>query len=67
MQAQVSDGVITLTKAFRHRTFEERASEYGGSVSAIISVWQYIQFRPWMPESSDPSDQCGICGSLYGS
>lgn len=29
----VSNGVITLSKAFRHRTLEERASEYGGQLN----------------------------------
>lgn len=27
------DGVITLTKTFRHRTLEERAAEYGGNLN----------------------------------
>lgn len=30
LDISASDGVITLTKTFRHRTLEERASEYGG-------------------------------------
>lgn len=29
----VSDGVITLSKALRHRTLEERAKEYGGKLN----------------------------------
>lgn len=29
----VSNGVITLSKVFRHRTLEERASEYGGQLN----------------------------------
>lgn len=28
-----SDGVITLTKTFRHKTLEERAAEYGGNLN----------------------------------
>ncbi|MBR4608582.1 MAG: AbrB/MazE/SpoVT family DNA-binding domain-containing protein [Lachnospiraceae bacterium] len=28
----VSDGVITLTKPFRHKTLEERAAEYDGNL-----------------------------------
>lgn len=33
LDISVSDGVITLTKAFRHKTLEERAEEYGGSLN----------------------------------
>lgn len=33
LDISVSDGVITLTKAFRHKTLEERAAEYGGSLN----------------------------------
>lgn len=29
---QASDGVITITKQFRHKTLEERAAEYGGKL-----------------------------------
>ena len=32
LDISVSDGVITLTKAFRHKTLEERAAEYGGNL-----------------------------------
>ncbi|MBQ7067215.1 MAG: AbrB/MazE/SpoVT family DNA-binding domain-containing protein [Lachnospiraceae bacterium] len=28
----VSNGVITLTKPFRHKTLEERAAEFGGKL-----------------------------------
>lgn len=28
----VSDGVITLTKSFRHKTLEERAAEFDGKL-----------------------------------
>lgn len=30
LDVSVSNGAITLEKAFRHKTLEERASEYGG-------------------------------------
>lgn len=30
LDVTVTDGVITLTKPFRHKTLEERASEYNG-------------------------------------
>lgn len=33
LDISVSDGVITLTKAFRHKTLEERAAEYGGNLN----------------------------------
>ena len=33
LNISVSDGVITLTKAFRHKTLEERAAKYGGSLN----------------------------------
>ncbi|MBQ8815185.1 MAG: AbrB/MazE/SpoVT family DNA-binding domain-containing protein [Lachnospiraceae bacterium] len=33
LEVTVSDGVITLTKAFRHKTLEERAAEYGGQLN----------------------------------
>lgn len=28
----VTDGAITLTKSFRHKTLEERAAEFGGKL-----------------------------------
>ena len=28
----VSDGIITLSKPFRHKTLEERAAEFGGKL-----------------------------------
>ena len=30
LEVTVSDGVITLTKTFRHKTLEERAAEFNG-------------------------------------
>lgn len=30
LDVTVTDGVITLAKSFRHKTLEERASEYNG-------------------------------------
>lgn len=33
LDISASDGVITLTKTFRHRTLEERAAEYGGNLN----------------------------------
>lgn len=33
VEVSVSDGVITLTKAFRHKTLEERAAAYGGQLN----------------------------------
>ena len=30
LDIQVSEGMITLVKAFRHKTLEERAAAYGG-------------------------------------
>ena len=30
LEVTVSDGVITLSKPFRHKTLEERAAEYNG-------------------------------------
>ena len=33
LDVNVSDGVITLTKQFRHKTLEERASEFGGKLN----------------------------------
>ena len=32
LDVTVSDGVITLTKPFRHKTLEERAAEFGGKL-----------------------------------
>ena len=32
LDVTVSNGVITLVKAFRHRTLEERAAEFGGKL-----------------------------------
>ncbi|MBR3507443.1 MAG: AbrB/MazE/SpoVT family DNA-binding domain-containing protein [Lachnospiraceae bacterium] len=32
LDVTVSDGVITLTKPFRHKTLEERAAEYDGNL-----------------------------------
>lgn len=29
----VSNGVITLAKAFKHKTLEERAAEFGGNLN----------------------------------
>jgi len=33
LNISASNGVITLTKAFRHKTLEERAAEYGGNLN----------------------------------
>lgn len=33
LDISVSDGAITFTKAFRHKTLEERAAEYGGNLN----------------------------------
>ena len=33
LDVKVSDGIITLTKPFRHKTLEERAAEYGGKLN----------------------------------
>lgn len=33
LNISVSDGVIMLKKAFRHKTLEERAAEYGGNLN----------------------------------
>ena len=33
LNISVSDGVITLTKTFRHRTLAERAADYGGNLN----------------------------------
>lgn len=33
LDISVSDGVIMLKKAFRHKTLEERAAEYGGNLN----------------------------------
>lgn len=33
LDVTASDGIITLTKAFRHKTLEERAAEYGGNLN----------------------------------
>ena len=32
LDVTVSDGVITLTKPFRHKTLEERAAAFGGKL-----------------------------------
>ncbi len=32
LDVKVSDGVITLTKPFRHKTLEERAAEFDGKL-----------------------------------
>ncbi|MEE0956014.1 MAG: AbrB/MazE/SpoVT family DNA-binding domain-containing protein [Eubacterium sp.] len=32
LNIEVRDGAILLSKAFRHRTLEERAAEYGGKL-----------------------------------
>jgi antitoxin MazE len=32
LDVKVSNGMITLVKPFRHRTLEERATEYGGKL-----------------------------------
>ena len=32
LDVNVSNGVITLTKSFRHKTLEERAEEFGGKL-----------------------------------
>lgn len=32
LEVMVSDGVITLTKTFRHKTLEERAAEFNGEL-----------------------------------
>ncbi len=32
LEVTVSDGVITLTKTFRHKTLEERAAEFNGEL-----------------------------------
>lgn len=33
LNISVSDGVILLTKTFKHRTLEERAAEYNGELN----------------------------------
>ncbi len=33
LNISASNGVITLTKTFRHKTLEERAAEYGGKLN----------------------------------
>ncbi len=33
LDVQVSEGMITLVKPFRHMTLEERAAEYGGKLN----------------------------------
>lgn len=33
LNISVSNGVITLEKAFRHKTLEERAAEFGGQLN----------------------------------
>ncbi len=33
LDISASDGIITLTKAFRHKTLEERAAEYDGKLN----------------------------------
>lgn len=33
LNVTVKNGVITLTKAFNHRTLEERATEYNGNLN----------------------------------
>ena len=33
LEVKVSDGMITLTKPFRHKTLEERAGEYDGNLN----------------------------------
>ena len=33
LDISASDGIITLTKTFRHRTLEERAADYGGNLN----------------------------------
>ena len=33
LKVDVSEGKITLSKKFRHKTLEERAAEYGGKLS----------------------------------
>ena len=32
LEVTVSDGAITLTKAFRHKTLEDRAAEFNGEL-----------------------------------
>ena len=32
LDVTVSDGIITLTKSFRHKTLEERAAEFDGKL-----------------------------------
>ncbi len=32
LDVKVTDGMITLSKPFRHKTLEERTSEYGGKL-----------------------------------
>ena len=33
LDVKVSDGTITLVKSFRHKTLEERATEFGGKLN----------------------------------
>lgn len=33
LDVKVTDGMITLSKPFRHKTLEERASEFGGKLN----------------------------------
>ena len=33
LDIKVSDGVIMLSRTFRHKTLEERAAEYGGQLN----------------------------------
>ena len=34
LDVTISNGVITLAKTFRHKTLEERASEFDGKINA---------------------------------
>lgn len=33
LDVEIKDGIITLSKKFRHKTLEERAAEYGGKLN----------------------------------
>ena len=33
VEVTAANGIITLTKTFRHRTLEERAAEFGGNLA----------------------------------
>ena len=38
LDVEVSDGVITLARQFRHKTLEDRAAEYDGKLSLTANM-----------------------------